>query len=77
MKKDIAGWIGVILVLLAFILTTFGIISPKDILYGVLNGTGALGIIASSYQKKDFQPIALNVVWLLVAIIGIARTLIA
>lgn len=76
MKKDIAGWVGVILVLLAFILTTFGLISPKDILYGVLNGIGALGIIASSYQKKDFQPIALNAVWLLVAIIGIVRALV-
>ncbi len=76
MKKDIAGWLGVVLVLGAFILTTFGLISPKDIVYGALNGLGALGIIASSYQKKDFQPIALNIVWLIVAIIGIIRALI-
>jgi hypothetical protein len=75
--ENIAGWLGVILVLAAFILTTFGVISPKDILYGILNGLGALGIIASSYQKKDFQPIALNAVWLIVAGIGIIRVLLA
>ncbi len=77
MKKDIIGWVGVLLVLCAFILITLGTISSKDMLYGILNAVGALGIIISSYKKKDFQPVALNVVWLLVAMIGIIRSVVS
>ena len=73
--KEIIGWIGVLLILLAFALITFGSITADDIIYGTLNFAGALGVIISSYAKKDFQPVALNVVWLLVATIGIARSL--
>jgi hypothetical protein len=75
-QKDIIGWIGVLLILTAFILTTFSIISAKDIVYGVLNVIGAAGIITSSYVKKDFQPVILNVIWLLVAVAGIIKSLI-
>lgn len=75
-QKDIIGWIGVLLILSSFILTTFAVINPSDLLYGVLNFIGALGIITSSYTKKDFQPVFLNVVWLVVATIGIIRSLV-
>jgi hypothetical protein len=75
-QKDIIGWVGVLLILTAFILTTFGIINATNTAYGILNFSGALGIIISSYAKKDFQPVMLNVVWFLVAIVGIIRSLI-
>jgi uncharacterized membrane protein YedE/YeeE len=74
-QKDSIGWIGVLLILSAFSLTTFGIIDAKDIIYGVLNFCGALGILVSSYAKKDFQPVILNAIWLLVAVVGIIRSL--
>lgn len=73
--KNSIGWVGVGCVLAAFMLTTFEVISAKDLWYGVLNSAGAVGIIISSLAKKDLQPVALNVVWLVVAIIGIIRTL--
>ena len=74
-QKDIIGWIGVLLILAAFTLATFSIVDAKDTIYGVLNLIGALGIIISSYAKNDFQPIILNAIWLLVAAIGIIRSL--
>lgn len=74
-RNDIVGWVGVLLILSAFILTTFGIINAKDIAYGLLNFVGALGIMISSYAKKDYQPVILNIVWLLVAAVGIIRSL--
>lgn len=74
-RNDAIGWTGVLLILLAFALTTFGFIDANDIAYGLLNFSGALGIVISSYAKKDFQPVILNIVWLLVAGIGIVRSL--
>jgi paired small multidrug resistance pump len=77
MKKiDLIGWIGVLLILTAFILTTFGVINATNSIYGILNFIGALGIIISSYAKKDLQPVILNIVWLVVAAIGIIRSLV-
>jgi hypothetical protein len=75
-QKDVIGWVGVLLILVAFTFTTFGVINAKDIAYGVLNFTGALGIVISSYAKKDFQPVILNVVWLFIAAVGIIRSLV-
>jgi paired small multidrug resistance pump len=72
--KEIIGWVGVLLILLAYMLTTFGVIKPQELIYGFLNFFGAIGIITSSYGKRDFQPILLNVVWLIVAAIGIIRS---
>lgn len=74
-QNDIIGWIGVVLILVAFTLTTFGVINADNIAYGILNFTGALGIILSSYAKKDFQPVILNIAWLLIAAVGIIRSL--
>ncbi|MGI9027323.1 MAG: CBU_0592 family membrane protein [Candidatus Saccharimonadales bacterium] len=71
---EIAGWIGVLLILLAYCLITFSVIAPENIAFGLMNLFGAIGIIISSYSKKDFQPVALNVVWLLIAIIGIVKS---
>jgi hypothetical protein len=74
-SKEIIGWVGVLLILLAYILTTFGAIKSQELLYGFLNFFGAIGIITSSYGKRDFQPMLLNVVWLIVAGAGIIRSL--
>lgn len=73
--KEVAGWTGVGLILTAHALTTFGVISPESLTYSMMNLFGAAGIITSSYGKRDFQPVFLNVVWLVVAIIGIIRSL--
>lgn len=73
--RELAGWAGVLLILLAYCLVTLGGIAPANPLYSLMNVFGALGIIASSYSKRDFQPVFLNVVWLLVAAIGIFKSL--
>lgn len=73
--KEIIGWIGVLFILLAYTLTTFSIIQPQQLVYGFLNLFGAIGIIISSYGKRDFQPVFLNVVWLIVATAGICKSL--
>jgi len=73
--RELAGWTGVLLILLAYCLVTLGGLQPSDLLYSLMNLFGALGIIASSYSKRDLQPVFLNLVWLLVAAIGIFKSL--
>lgn len=73
--NQMIGWIGVGIILVAYIGVTFGILDPSDVGYGVLNGCGAIGIIVSSLVKRDFQPVVLNIVWLVVAMIGLGSNL--
>lgn len=76
-KNDLLGWIGVTLILTGYGLLTLDVLTSHSVLYGLINLLGALGLIVSSYAKKDLQPVALNLVWLLIAIIGITKSLFA
>lgn len=68
-------WLGVVLILTAFTLNSFGIIQANNLLYIVLNITGSACIAGVSYKKRDFQPMTLNVIWMLVALISLIRSL--
>ena len=74
MKKrlvEFCGWYGAGAILCAYALLTFSILSPHSLGYQLLNGTGSLGIVVSSFYKKDYQPGVLNLVWFFVAAVGI------
>lgn len=69
----LAGWYGVLAILLAYVLLSFDVIPAKSYGYQVLNLTGSLGIIAEAASKKDKQPVVLNVVWAAVALVALAQ----
>jgi hypothetical protein len=73
--KQIIGWIGVGLIVGAYGLNVFSVLSASDLVYGMMNLFGAASIIVSSYAKKDLQPVILNAFWILIALIGIVRSL--
>ncbi len=64
------GWLGVSCIVSAYALTTTGVIS-NGLLYQSLNLIGAIGIIVSSLDNKNYQPIVLNLIWAVIAVIGI------
>ena len=66
---EILGWIGAMLILSAYALSNFGILSPASFVYQILNILGALAIVYHSLTKKDYQPAMLNIIWALVAVI--------
>ena len=70
---EICGWYGTVAIVLAYVLVSFGFLPATSLWYQVLNGTGAAGIIVDAFYKKDYQPGVLNVIWLIVAVIAIAR----
>lgn len=64
------GWLGVACIVSAYALMTMDVIS-SGLLYQSLNLIGALGIVVSSLDNKNYQPIALNLIWAVIAVIGI------
>jgi len=70
---NIIGWVGAACVFAAYALGAFGFLSVQSWLYLVLNGFGAICLIYENAAQKDYPVIALNSVWLIVALIGLAR----
>lgn len=68
---EIIEWLGVVLILLAYAAISFEILLPQNIFYQLMNLLGALGIMYGAYKKKDYQPVVLNLVWFLIALIAI------
>ena len=65
------GWYGVSAILLAYTLISFLVIEPDSWQYQLLNISGSIGIIVSSLSKRDYQPVVLNVAWLLIAVVAL------
>jgi hypothetical protein len=57
------GWYGMMAVLTAYTLVTFGIITASGVWYQLLNLTGALGLCVLSYNKKVWPNVWLNIFW--------------
>lgn len=73
---EIAGWYGASAILTAYALASFSILSNHDLIFQLLNLTGALGVIIIAAYKKVAQSIVLNVVWSVVAVIAIIEIII-
>ncbi len=68
---EIFGWYGTCAIVLAYALVSFSVINADSLVYQLLNLTGALGIVAVSFHKKNYQPGVLNIIWFVVALIAI------
>ncbi len=71
--KQFLGWYGVTAIVIAFALLNFGILGTDSLAYQLLNITGSIVIIVVANSKKDYQPVVLNIVWMLVAVYGFLR----
>lgn len=64
------GWYGLVTVVGAYILVSFSLMAPTNLIYQLLNFTGSIGITIETYYKKDYQPFWLNLIWALIALIA-------
>jgi len=69
------GWYGVTVIVMMYLFAALNILPSSSWISLLLNCTGSLGIVLVSYSKKDLQPVALNVVWLGIALVGLLKAL--
>ncbi|MBU2592356.1 hypothetical protein KKD61_02765 [Patescibacteria group bacterium] len=74
--EEVIGWYGTIAIVGAYALLNFNVISAGGMAYQLLNATGALGIVVSSFRKKAYQPGILNIIWTIIAITAIIKMII-
>lgn len=72
---EISGWYGAAAIVGSYALVSFNIIAPTDLIYQLLNLSGALGIMALSIVKGVKQSVVLNAFWAMIAAVAIIRSL--
>jgi hypothetical protein len=69
------GWYGVVAILGAYPLLSFGYIASTSLVYQFLNLSGATGVAIDAYVDRNVQPMVLNVVWALVALVALVTSI--
>lgn len=69
--SEVLGWIGIIFVLLGYGLVVFAVISGDSLLFMGLNLLGAIGIAIDAWEDKNIQPVVLNIIWAVIAVVGV------
>jgi hypothetical protein len=72
-STEFVGWVGVVLILVAYALLSADVLNQDRVAYHILNLTGGIGIIIDAVADKNYQPAALNVVWIMIALYAITR----
>jgi predicted ferric reductase len=67
------GWLGMALVILAYYLLSVKRLKFNSIGYNLLNAFGGAGLVVSTFMTKSWPSMALNVVWIIIAIYSIYR----
>lgn len=72
---EVIGWIGMVLVLLAYFLITFKKTDRDSKAYHLLNLIGALFLGINSFINGAYPPGALDIAWMIIAIYGLTKGL--
>jgi hypothetical protein len=67
---EVAGWVGAVLILLAYLLLSAGRLNGQSLVYQGMNVVGAAGFVINGWWHGAIPSAALNVLWLLIG--GIA-----
>ena len=72
---EIVGWIGAILILLAYLLLSAGRLTGQSLLYQAMNVVGAAGFIVNGWWHGAVPSAVLNVIWMMIGGVALWRIL--
>lgn len=75
MVVEVLGWYGLVAVLVAYGLVSFGTLPPHNVFFQLLNLTGSFGLAILTFYRKAYPNLVLNIIWGAIALIAIIRIL--
>jgi hypothetical protein len=67
---EIIGWIGALLIILAYFFLTHHDLTSRSKLYQWMNLVGAVLLAINLYFNRAFPSFAINIIWFFIAIYG-------
>jgi hypothetical protein len=74
---DLAGFVGVLLIVIAYLLLQLEKLPSSSLSFSLLNATGSLLISLSLLFKFNLSAFLIEVFWFLISLIGLAKWIIA
>jgi hypothetical protein len=74
---DLTGFIGVLLIILAYLLLQLDKLPSTSASYSLLNAAGALLIVISLIFRFNLSAFIVEVFWLLISLFGLTRSLVS
>ncbi|MES2136288.1 MAG: hypothetical protein V4502_04410 [Pseudomonadota bacterium] len=70
---EVVGWIGALLILLAYLLLSMGRLTGQSPVYQWMNVFGAVGFTVNGWWHRAIPSAALNVIWMLIGGVALWR----
>jgi hypothetical protein len=70
---DITGWLGVALLLAAYVLVSTRKLEGDSVIYQVMNILGGLLLVTNSFYYHALPSVGVNVAWIGIAIFALTR----
>lgn len=74
---ELIGWLGFILIVSAYLFLTIKLFEVSSGAYHLMNLSGAICMIANAKHKGARPLLWLNIVWALVAIVGLLQVIVS
>lgn len=75
-NENLIGWIGIAMTLSAYFMISLGFFTAGNINYILLNLIGASGVAYTAYRYGNYQSTFVNIVWVVIAILGLMNIII-
>lgn len=70
---ELLGWYGMLVLIGAYFLVSFGFILAEGLTFQLLNLTGGVALVIFALSKKAAQLAVLNIFWALIGTIALVR----
>ena len=70
---EIAGWLGALLILSAYLLLSMGKLTGNSEVYQLMNVVGAAGFVVNGWWHGAMPSASLNVLWLVIGALALWR----
>lgn len=74
MLFEIAGWIGTLIIVAAYLLVSSAKLDANSKVYQSLNLLGAIAVLANAWVHSAYPVVGLNLVWATIAIYGLIKS---
>lgn len=72
---SIVSWVGMALLILAYLLSTFKKLKFDSIVYNLINSLGGIGLLINAFFLKLFPWIILTLFWVAAALVSLGKNL--
>lgn len=70
---DSIGWVGGLLVVIAYFMISSGKTNAKSLSFQLLNLLGSIFLIINTFVKGAYPSTAVNIIWVVIAVYGFYR----